>query len=116
VPHVERLAGGGAGRGRWYGLAATSWGPGRIDRFWVGPDGALLHAAFADGTWGPTESLGGTLAAAPGAPTWAPSEIGVLAALPGGQLCSRCGDGPSWHGGGPVGGGRGVGWEQLGAG
>ena len=36
-------------------VAAVSWGPGRIDRFWIGPAGDLLHAAFVDGAWLPTE-------------------------------------------------------------
>jgi sialidase-1 len=70
----------------------------------VGPDGALLHAAFADGTWGPTESLGGTLAAAPGATSWAPNEIEVFAVFPDGQLYNRYWDGTSWHGWEPMGG------------
>ena len=34
------------------GTAAVSWGQGRIDLFWVGPDDGLLHRAFDDDRWG----------------------------------------------------------------
>ena len=53
------------------GSAAVSWGPGRIDQFWVETDGALIHHAFVEGSWLEPESLGGSLVSAPGVTAWA---------------------------------------------
>ena len=44
-------------------VAAVSWGPDRIDLFWVDADRVLWHRAF-DGAWREAESLGGRLASA----------------------------------------------------
>ena len=62
-------------RGR--GAAAGSWGPGRIDTFWVEFDGALIHRAFDDDAWAAPESLGGTLASAPAVTAWAVDQLEV---------------------------------------
>ena len=85
------------------GVAAVSWGEGRIDRFWIGPEGDLLHAAFAGGSWLPTESLGGSLAGTPGVTAWAVDQLEVFAVFPDGELWNRFWDGASWHA-----------WESLG--
>ena len=39
------------------GLAASTWGPGRLDLFWVDDDRALWHQAQIDGAW--ADSAGG---------------------------------------------------------
>ena len=52
-------------------LAATTWGPGRLDLFWVADDRALWHSASINGTWSEPESLAGTLASGPPAVPWA---------------------------------------------
>ena len=85
------------------GVAAVSWGEGRIDRFWVGPEGDLLHAAFDGERWLETESLGGTPASTPGATAWEVDQLQVFAVVPDGQLWNRYWDGTSWHG-----------WESMG--
>src|SRR5436305_14786376 len=98
MPHVERLGYAEGVRSRTHGVAAVSWGPGRIDRFWVGPDGDLLHAAFDGTAWGATESLGGNLLGTPGATAWAVDQLEVFAVHADGQLWNRYWDGSSWHG------------------
>ena len=50
-------------------VAAVSWGPDRIDLFWVDAGRVLWHRAF-DGRWGEPESLGGALASAPAVTAW----------------------------------------------
>jgi hypothetical protein len=103
MPHVERL-GFAEGLPRpAAGIAAVSWGEGRIDRFWVGPNGDLLHAIFAGDAWGPTESLGGSLIGTPGVTAWAVDRMEVFAVFADGALWNRYWDGTSWHD-----------WESLG--
>jgi hypothetical protein len=104
MPHVERLTAdrGGADPSRG-GVAAVSWGAGRIDRFWVGPDGDLLHAAFDGDGWLETESLGGAPASTPGVTAWDVDQLQVFAVFPDGELWNRYWDGSSWHA-----------WESLG--
>jgi hypothetical protein len=85
------------------GIAAVSWGEDRIDRFWVGPEGDLLHAAFDGARWLETESLGGTPASTPGVTAWAIDELQVFAVFPDGELWNRYWDGARWHA-----------WESLG--
>ena len=46
--------------------AAVSWGPDRIDLFWVDAAGALVHRASRRRRWDAPESLGGTLASRTG--------------------------------------------------
>ena len=60
------------------GLAATTWGPGRLDLFWVDDDRALWHSAAIDGAWGEPESLGGQLASGPAVVAWAEGEMEVF--------------------------------------
>lgn len=85
------------------GSAAVSWGPGRIDRFWVDFDGALIHQAFVAGTWMEPESLGGSLVSSPGVTAWAVDQLEVFGVMPDGELWNRYWDGTSWHA-----------WESLG--
>ena len=85
------------------GVSAVSWAPGRIDLFWVGADGGLVHRASEGGTWQEPESLGGTLASPPAATAWAVDELQVFAIFPDGQLWNRYWDGSYWHD-----------WESLG--
>ena len=71
------------------GYSAVSWGPGRIDLFWVDDDGSLIHRAFQDGAWAVAESLGGTLVSPPAATAWAAHQLQVFAIFPDGQLWNR---------------------------
>ena len=63
------------------GIAAASWGPGRIDLFWVDDDRALWHRAFAGEGWLEPESLGGTLASGPAVTAWAEGQMEVFAVM-----------------------------------
>jgi hypothetical protein len=83
-------------------VAAVSWGPGRIDHFWVAGE-VLWHRTFSAGTWSPPESLGGTLASSPAVTAWAADQMEVFAVFPDGALWNRYWDGTSWHA-----------WESLG--
>jgi hypothetical protein len=83
-------------------LAAVSWGPGRIDRFWV-EGGALWHQAFDGAAWDEPESLGGMPASPPAVTAWAAGRMEVFAVFPDGELWNRYWDGTAWH---P--------WESLG--
>jgi hypothetical protein len=79
------------------GLAAATWGPGRLDLFWVDDDRALWHAAAIDGAWTEPESLGGTLASAPTVVAWAEGEMEVFAVMDDGELWNRYWDHTYWH-------------------
>lgn len=83
-------------------VAAVSWGPGRIDQFWV-DDGTLWHRAFEGSTWSTPESLEGELVSGPAVTAWAPGQMEVFAVFPDGALWDRYWDGEAWH---P--------WESLG--
>ena len=83
--------------------AAVSWGPDRIDLFWVDAAGALIHRASSGDAWDAPESLGGTPASAPAATAWAVDQLQVFAVFPDGALWNRFWDGEAWH---P--------WESLG--
>jgi len=85
------------------GLAATTWGPGRLDLVWVGDDRGLWHSASIDGAWTEPESLGGELASSPTAVAWADGEMEVFAVMDDGELWNRYWDHTYWH---P--------WESLG--
>jgi hypothetical protein len=86
------------------GLTAVSWGNGRLDLFWVGPERELMHRWWqADSGWSADESLGGELAAPPAVTSWTENEMEVFAVLGDGQLWNRYWDGTAWHK-----------WESLG--
>jgi hypothetical protein len=59
------------------GPATATWGPGRLDVFVPGTDGALWHKWF-DGGWSGWESLGGLTTHAPAAAAWAPGRLDVF--------------------------------------
>jgi hypothetical protein len=85
------------------GLAATTWGPGRLDLFWVDDDRALWHSAQVAGAWTEPESLGGALASSPSVVAWGEGEMEVVAVMDDGELYNRYWDRSYWH---P--------WESLG--
>jgi hypothetical protein len=86
------------------GFAATSWGPGRLDLFWVDEDRVLWHLAFDHGAWADAESLGGPVASAPAVTSWAPGEMEVFAVHDDGGLWNRYWDRTYWHQWEPLGG------------
>jgi hypothetical protein len=85
------------------GVAAASWGPGRVDLFWVDGDRALWHRAWTAGAWQESESLGGELASSPAVTAWAEGQLEVFAIMGDGALWDRYWDGMKWHD-----------WESLG--
>ena len=85
------------------GLAATTWGPGRLDLFWVDDRRDLWHSAQVAGAWTEPESLGGEIASGPTVVAWAEGEMEVFAVMDDGELYNRYWDRSYWH---P--------WESLG--
>ena len=75
------------------GLAAVSWGEGRIDLFWRGDDRALWHRWWDGTAWSDSESLGGVLASGPAVTAWAVDRLEVFAVFDDGQLWDRYWDG-----------------------
>ena len=93
------------------GVSAVSWAPGRIDLFWVGADGGLVHRVrdgqlwnrYWDGvSWHDWETLGGELTGTPAASSWAADRIDVWAPGLDGTIWHRWWDGTRW-----------VEWERL---
>jgi sialidase-1 len=85
------------------GVASVARPGGRLERFWVGPDRALIHAGFRDAAWVEPENLGGQLASLPAVTAWGDEPMEVFAIFDDGELWDRYWDGTSWH---P--------WESLG--
>ena len=85
------------------GLVAVSWGPDRIDLFWVGADRSLMHRWWDGSAWSADRSLGGSLASSPAVTTWAAGQMEVFAIFADGELWDRYWDGEAWHK-----------WESLG--
>jgi hypothetical protein len=85
------------------GIAVVARSGGRLDRFWVGPDRALVHAQLKDGRWSDPLDLGGRLASLPAVTAWGDEPMEVFAIFDDGQLWDRYWDGTTWH---P--------WESLG--
>jgi hypothetical protein len=85
------------------GIAAVARPGGRLDRFWVGPDRALMHARLQDARWSDPLDLGGRLASLPAVTAWGDEPMEVFAIFDDGQLWDRYWDGTTWH---P--------WESLG--
>src|SRR5450759_4980938 len=71
------------------GVAAASWGPGRLDLFWVDGDRALWHQAWTAGAWQAAESLGGEVASSPAVTAWAEGQLEVFAIMADGALWDR---------------------------
>lgn len=85
------------------GLAAVSWGPGRLDLFWVDADRAERWDRYWDGvSWHPWESLGGELAGDAAASSSSADRIDVVATGRDGRTWHRWWDGARW-----------VDWERL---
>jgi Repeat of unknown function (DUF346) len=84
------------------GTAVASMGPGHLDVFWRGSDGALWHKFFAGAGWSAAESLGGQITSDPAAVSWGPNRIDVFARGATGTLVHNWFDG-GWHA-----------WESLG--
>jgi len=58
----------------------SSWGPGRLDIFARGSDGALWHRYWNYGSWGPWEKMPGpSIVGGPGAVSWDYGRIDVVA-------------------------------------
>jgi len=79
------------------GLAAVSWGDGRIDLFRIADDGALWHDPWVNGEWLPSESLGGQPASRPAVVSWAPNEMQVFVIGRNRHLWNIYWDGTAWH-------------------
>ena len=77
--------------------AAVSWGPGRLDLFWLGEANDLWHRTMTEGVWAEPESLGGNLASGPTVTAWGGDRMEVFAIFPDGQLWDRYWDGEAWH-------------------
>jgi hypothetical protein len=84
------------------GFAATTWGPGRLDLFWVDDDRALWHQAWVAGAWVEPEPLEGELASGPTVVAWGADRLDVFARGTDGRTWHRWWDGAQW-----------VPWEQL---
>ena len=83
--------------------AAVSWGPGRMDVFVRGNDGALWHMWWNSAAWGGWESLGGSLASAPSVAAWSANRLDVFARGTDNTLQHLLWDGSRW-----------TAWESLG--
>jgi hypothetical protein len=81
------------------GPSVCSWGPGRLDVFVQGTDGALWHkwSTNSGATWSKWESLGGKLTSAPGA-TSTGNQVGVFAAGTSGTIYYKHWNGAAWSG------------------
>jgi len=79
--------------------AATSWGPGHLDVYARGDDGALWHRwKFADTTWSEWHSLGGSFAIAqPAVVSWGPGRIDVFMRGNDSALWHNWFDQNTWH-------------------
>ena len=78
------------------GLVAVSWGPDRIDLFWVGEDRALMHRSLDGSAWSADESLGGELTGTPAVSSSGADRIDVFAAGRDGRLWHRWWNGSEW--------------------
>ncbi|MEO6797998.1 MAG: choice-of-anchor D domain-containing protein [Candidatus Dormibacter sp.] len=85
------------------GIAATSWGPGRLDVFSRDANGALIHNWW-DGSWHGWSSLGGYIKGDPGAVSWGFNRIDVFVRGGDDQLWHKWWGGNAWSGWEPQGG------------
>ena len=79
------------------GVAAVARSGGRLEQFWVGPHGALLHATLQAGRWSSPSNLGGSLASLPAVTAWGDEPMEVFAIFDDGALWDRYWDGTTWH-------------------
>ena len=97
--------------------AVSSWGPGRLDAFYVNASGAnVLHKYYGGGAWGPSSSagaadgatdLGGDVRGSLAATSWAENRLDVVARDEGGAYTHKAWTGDAWF---P----QGAQWEDLG--
>jgi hypothetical protein len=79
------------------GPSVCSWGPGRLDVFAEGTNGALYHKWWNGTSWSGWQSLGGKLTSAPGA-TATGNQIGVFVAGTSGAIYYKHWNGAAWSG------------------
>jgi hypothetical protein len=85
-----------------YGVAVSSWGPGRLDVFVIGQDGATWHRAWSETAWADWKSLSGGCICAPAAVSWGPNRIDAFVISGDHALYHKWWDGSTWSG-----------WENL---
>lgn len=92
--------------------AVSSWGPGRLDAFYVNASGAnVLHKYYGGGTWGPSSAdsdpssagsadgatdLGGDARGALAAASWAENRLDVVARGENGSYAHKAWTGDAW--------------------
>jgi hypothetical protein len=89
-------------RGSISGVAAATWGPGRLDLFWRADTGELWDRYWDGISWHEWESLGGELSGDPAASSSGANRVDVYAPGRDGRVWHRWWDGTRW-----------VEWEQL---
>lgn len=81
-------------------VTVSSWGPGRLDLFCLGPTGDLKHQYYDGTQWQPSEggleSLGGILATTPTAVSWGPNRLDIFALNKNAQVQHMYWDGSQW--------------------
>ncbi|MGA8070811.1 MAG: hypothetical protein WCG09_06945 [Halobacteriota archaeon] len=82
------------------GPSVCSWGPGRLDVFVQGTNGAMYQKVWNGSSWTNWIDLGGKLTSAPGATAMGPSpnQIGVFVAGTGGTIYYKHWNGSAWSG------------------
>jgi hypothetical protein len=82
------------------GPSVCSWGPGRLDVFVQGANGAMYQKVWTGSTWSNWIDLGGKLTSAPGATAMgsSPNQIGVFAAGANGAIYYKHWNGSAWSG------------------
>jgi len=75
--------------------ALATWGPGRLDLFAAGEDGALWQRSHSNGVWSEPASLGGRITSAPDAVSWSAGQIDLVARSSDNTLVYKYFDG-SW--------------------
>jgi glucose/arabinose dehydrogenase len=76
----------------------SSWGPGRLDVFVLGLDGAVWHRGRQGATAFPWESLGGRFTSAPSAVSWTNGRIDVFGRGLDGAIWTNYWTGTGWAG------------------
>jgi hypothetical protein len=69
--------------------AAVSWGPGRLDFFAIGTDGAMYQRAWVDDHFGDWVNLGGHFTGSPAAVSWGPGRLDFFAIGTDGAMYQR---------------------------
>ena len=81
-------------------ISVTSWGPGRLDIFVIGPSNHLYHKAWDGSAWLPSQSgfenLGGTCASPPTVVSWGPHRLDIFVIGTDARLHHKAWDGSRW--------------------